>query len=307
MRFLVLGGCGFIGSHVVDRLVAAGHDVRVVSRRGEALRGPVPGVDYLLADFREPGTLSAALAGRDCVIHAVSVTTPGTGDANPALDVSENLLPTLTLLDRMDASGVERLIYLSSGGMVYGLPQAVPIPESHPLRPTGSYGIVKTAAESYIGTYARNRGLRPVILRPSNTFGERQGRDGAQGIINTLLRKALTGGQIEIWGDGSIIRDYLDVHDLARLCAIAGESDVTGVFNAASGIGTSVRELLGLVTEISGRKLDVRFGPPRAVDVPVTVLDSSLARKVFGWAPEITLREGLARTWGWHLSAIGAR
>ena len=167
--------------------------------------------------------------------------------------------------------------------------------------------IVKTAAEFYIGSYARTRGLCPVILRPSNTFGERQGRDGAQGLVNTLLRNALTGGRIEIWGDGSVIRDYLDVRDLARFCALAGASDVTGVFNAGSGVGTSVHELLRLVAEISGRELAVRFGPQRSVDVPETVLDIALAGEVFGWAPEIVLRDGLARTLEWHRSTLGRK
>jgi UDP-glucose 4-epimerase len=300
MRLLVLGGSGFIGSHVVESLVAFGHKVRVVSRRHRTMLYSVPGVDYLQADWRDPETISAALVDCDCVIHACSATTPGTGDADPALDVSANLLPVLTLLDALAVTGVRRLIYLSSGGMVYGLPEALPVREDHPLRPLGSYGIVKMAAEGYIAAAALHRGLRPVILRPSNTYGERQGQDGSQGLVNMLLAKALGGGRVEIWGDGSMVRDHLHVHDLARLCVMSAESEATGIFNAGTGTGTSVRELIDMVSEISGRELQVRYGPERSIDVPASILDISRSREVFGWTPRITLRDGLRQTWEWQ-------
>jgi UDP-glucose 4-epimerase len=302
MRILVLGGCGFIGTHIVDWLATAGHEVRVLSRRPETLRPPVPGVDYRLADCRDGEAVSAALASCDCVIHAFSATMPGNADADPATDVSANLLPLIDLLDRMGRAGVGRLIFLSSGGMVYGVPVSQPIKEQDPLQPIGSYGIVKVAMESYITLSARNRGLRAVILRPSNVYGKRQGRDGAQGLVNTLLRRALTQDQVEIWGDGSIIKDYLNVADLARLCLLAVESNVQGVFNAGSGTGWSVRQLIGLVQEVTGRQLDVAYGLSRSVDSPSTILDVTAARQAFGWAPAIGLREGLAETWDWHLA-----
>lgn len=300
MRFLVLGGCGFIGSHVVDRLVAAGHEVSVISRRGEVFRRPVAGVEYRMADLRDPVAVGAALDGCDCVIHAFSATTPGSGDADPAFDISANLLPSLNVLDGMVAKGVRRLVFLSSGGTVYGDAGAVPTPESSPLAPICSYGIVKVAIESYIALHARNHGLLPVILRPSNTFGARHGRDGSQGLVNTVLRRVLTGETVEIWGDGSIIRDHLYVEDLARLVVLAGEGSATGVFNAGTGVGTSVRDLVDLISDVAGRRTMVRFTAQRAVDVPISVLDATRAREVLGWVPEVDLREGLERTLDWH-------
>ena len=301
MRFLVLGGCGFIGSHIVDHLLAAGHDVRVVSRRTEALRGPLTGVDYRLGDCRDAALVSAALADCDCVIHAFSATTPASGDRDPGLDVEQNLVSALTLLDQMTKAGVRRLVYLSSGGMVYGTPDLVPTPETHPQRPIGSYGIVKVAVENYIGMYARTSGLLPVILRPSNTYGERQGANGADGAVSTLMRRALTGERFEIWGDGSVVRDYLHVRDLARLCLLAAESDVTGIFNAGSGVGTSLRSLVERVTEVSGRSFDVTYGKARSVDTPVSILDIAAARAAFGWSPQVSLEDGLRATWDWQL------
>ena len=257
-----------------------------------------------MADCRDVEVVAGSLADCDCVVHAFSATTPGTGDADPSLDVAANLLPTIGLLDRMVDAGVKRLIFLSSGGMVYGMPGQLPIPEVHPLRPTNSYGIVKVAIESYIDLYARTKGLSAVILRPSNTYGVRQGRDGSQGLVNTLLRRALVGERVSIWGDGSIVRDHLHVDDLARLACLAGETEVTGVFNAGSGVGTSVRDLIDLVSEVTGRELDVQYGPQRSVDVPETVLDIARAGSAFGWRPEIGLRDGLTRTWAWHQSTL---
>lgn len=302
MRFLVLGGCGFIGSHVVDRLLETGHTVRVVARRPEALRAPLADVDYRWADCRDADVLSDALDGCDGVIHAFSATTPGSGDRNPQLDVEQNLVSALTLLDLMTKAQVRRLVYLSSGGMVYGRPEVVPTPETQPLRPLSSYGIVKVAVESYIGMYARDRGLMPVIVRPSNTYGERQGSNGADGAVSVLMRRALTGDRFEVWGDGSVVRDYLHVSDLARLCLLAAESNVTGIFNAGSGRGSSLRTLIDLVAEVSGRSFPVSYSDARSLDVPQSILDVTAAKQTFGWVPEVSLKAGLRRTWDWLLS-----
>ncbi|MFN4204591.1 MAG: NAD-dependent epimerase/dehydratase family protein [Tabrizicola sp.] len=300
MRFLVLGGCGFIGSHVVDQLVLAGHDVRIVSRRPEAARGPVQGVEYVFGDCRDAGLLATSLDGIDGVLHMFSATTPGSGNLDPKNDVEQNLLSALTLLEEMCRAGVRRLVYLSSGGTVYGHPESIPIPESHPLRPIGSYGIVKVAVESYIGLYARERGLLPAIIRPSNTYGERQGRNGAHGVVSVLMRRALAGSEFQVWGDGSLVRDYLYVGDLARLCRLAAESSLVGTFNAGSGHGTSLQTLIDHVMRISGRSFPVNCGDARTVDVPVNVLDVALAADSLGWVPETPMQEGLRLTWDWH-------
>ncbi|HLQ18032.1 MAG TPA: NAD-dependent epimerase/dehydratase family protein [Tabrizicola sp.] len=301
MRVLVLGGCGFIGSHVVDQLVANNHDVRVLARRPEAARPPVPGVEYVWGDLRDAAQVSQAVVGCDSVVHLVSATTSASGDRDPQFDVEQNLLTTLSLLDVLAKADVRRLVYLSSGGTVYGPTTVVPTSETHPLRPIGSYGIVKVAVEGYIQSFARTRGLKPIIIRPSNAYGERQGRNGADGSVSVLLRRALTGDPFEIWGDGSVVRDYLHVTDLARLCVLSAESSVTGIFNAGTGVGTSLRALVDLAAEVTGRKIQVRYAAARSVDAPVNILDIGAARDALGWSPEITLRKGLGRTWDWLL------
>lgn len=304
MRFLVLGGCGFIGSHLVDQLLVAGHAVRVIARHPEPVRAPIAEVDYRWADYRDAEVLSGALDGCDGVLHALSATTPGTGDRNPHLDVEQNLMSTLTLLDLMTKAQVRRMVYLSSGGTVYGRPEVVPTPETQPLNPISSYGIVKVAVESYIRMYARDRGLMPVIVRPSNAYGERQGVNGAEGSVSVLMRRARTGERFDVWGDGSVVRDYLHVSDLARLCVLAAESNVTGVFNAGYGAGTSLRTLIDQVAEVTGRSFPVSYGEARSLDVPVSILDVGAAKRTFGWVPKVALKDGLRRTWEWTLQHV---
>ncbi len=302
MRLVVLGGTGFIGSHVVDHLLAAGHQVCVVSRGTELFRAPLPGVTYVRADYRMPAALEPVLSGCDAVLHMVSSTVPGTADRQPQVDVADNLMALIGWMQMMLARNVRRLIYLSSGGTVYGVPEAVPIRESHPLRPINSYGIVKVAAESYIELFRRTQGLQPLVLRPSNPYGPRQGHEGTQGLVNTLMHRAVTGEQVDIWGDGSVVRDYIHVDDLAQLCVAAVESGVTGVFNAGSGIGTSVRDMIDLVETVTGRTVAKKFGPGRTVDAPVSVLDVAAAESELGWTPRVGLLDGLRATWAWHLA-----
>ncbi len=299
MKALVLGGCGFIGSHVVDALLARGSFVRVLDRSPERFRPPCPGVDYVHALFSDRMALIEALSGVDTVFHLVSTTFPGTADHDPVADVQGNLVPTLGLLQAMQSVGVRRLMYLSSGGTVYGAPDRVPVPEDHPLRPIASYGIVKTAIEHYIAMWARLGIVDAIVLRASNPYGPRQGHLGVQGIIATFLHRIRDDLPIEIWGDGKVVRDYLHVSDLADLCVRAAASAETGAVNAGSGSGHSILEIVDAMERATGRELRPVHRPGRAVDVPVSILDVSRARSLFGWQAETRLEDGLRDTWAW--------
>lgn len=304
MKTLVLGGSGFIGSHVVDALLRYGHEVRVFDRQPERFRPPVRGVDYRYGNFSDRMALIDAMAGTDVVLHLVSTTFPGTADLDPRTDVQDNLVGTISLIDSMLSLGLRRIMFLSSGGTVYGVPEAVPIPETHPLRPINSYGIVKAAIENYLDMYRRTRGLSPVVVRASNPYGPRQSHVGVQGVVSTFLRRVLAGDGIEVWGDGSVVRDYLHVADLADLCARAATSDVEGTFNGGSGLGVSVNEIISLVSDVTATEIVPIYKPGRAIDVPRSVLDVSRAETTFGWRATTGLREGMAETWGW-LQASG--
>ncbi len=299
MKVLVLGGCGFIGSHVVDQLLAQGHSVRVFDRQHERFRQPMHGVDYRIGNFGDRMAMFDALSGIDAVMHLVSTTFPGTADLDPKIDVQDNLVGSIALLDAMGRLGISRILFLSSGGTVYGIPDTVPIPETHPLRPISSYGIVKVAIESYLAMYQRTRGISPVIIRASNPYGPRQSHKGVQGVVTTFLSRMLSDEQIEIWGDGSVVRDYLHVGDLADLCARALCSDRTGPYNAGSGVGTSINDILDILRVATGRAVSPVYKPGRGLDVPRSVLDISLAKDAFGWVANTEMQNGITETWNW--------
>jgi UDP-glucose 4-epimerase len=258
LNILVIGGNGFIGSHVVDAMVAGGARVRVLDRPGSLRGDKSHAVDYRYGDFSDVAILVDALADSDLVVHLASTTVPGTADMDPIADIETNLVPSVRLLQQMRALSVERLLYLSSGGTVYGNARTVPIPEDHEREPLSSYGIVKVAIENYIGSFAARAGIKSLILRPSNPYGPRQGHIGVQGVIATFFQRMVNGEPIKIWGDGENVRDYIYIEDLVRFMTLGVERSLTGVFNVGSGQGSSVNEVLAVITEVSGITPEVK-------------------------------------------------
>ena len=245
MRALVFGGCGFIGSHVVDALIAQGHFVRVLDRQPKQSRPANSGGRILLWRLRRSnGSDRGADGGR----HGVSSGEhhfPGTANLDPKADIRDNLIDAISLLDSMVDLKVGRIVFLSSGGTVYGVPDCEPVPEDHPLRPgLTPMASVKVAMEHYLDMYRKLRGVSSVVLRASNPYGPRQAHSGVQGVISTFLKRVHDGEAIEISGDGSVVRDYLHVIDLAALCVSAAVSDCVGPFNAGSGEGRSLNQIL---------------------------------------------------------------
>ncbi len=299
MKVLVLGGCGFIGSHLVNGLLAAGHKVRVFDRAPELYRAPLAKVDYRFGDFADAPLLAEALEGMEVVYHLISTTVPSTSNLDPIADVQGNLINTLRLLQLLVQKNIPKIVFLSSGGTVYGIPETVPIPESHPLRPICSYGVVKVAIENYLQMFHQLHGLEYVVLRASNTYGERQGHAGVQGVIGTFMGKMLAGEPIEIWGDGKVVRDFIYVGDLAELCVLAGPLEVSGTYNVGSGVGYSINEIIATLTMVTHRSIESIYKVGRGYDVPEVVLDIAQAAKVFGWHPNINLECGIECTWRW--------
>lgn len=298
-RTLVIGGCGFIGSHIVDKLLARGHLVRVLDMRAELYRLPLPGVEYLTGSFCDEVSLKVALQDVDAVVHTASTTVPSTANLNPIYDVETNLISTIRLLQMMRDREIKRLVFLSSGGTVYGIPQVDTVPEDHPQNPISSYGIVKLAIERYLHMEQHLHGLEYVALRASNPYGPRQGQAGLQGIIGTYLWKISQGEQIEVWGDGSIVRDFIHVQDLAELAALTVEAPICGFFNAGSGRGTSVNQIVGLTAKVTGRDLRPLYKPGRGFDVPRIILDITRIRQATNWSPVTPLEDGLRDSWNW--------
>lgn len=304
MRALLIGGSGFIGSHVLDELLRQGAEVRVYARQPEPFRPTPPEVEFRLGAFHDTASLAEALVDVDVVFHLVSTTVPSTSTMDPVADIEGNLINTVRLLQLMRAAEVRRIVYLSSGGTVYGIPQQDPVPESHPLRPINPYGIVKVAIENFLLMEQQLRGLQPLILRASNPYGPRQGHSGVQGIIGTYLWKLARDEEVQLWGDGSVVRDFIDVRDLARLCVAGVQSGLCGVYNAGSGTGASMAGIIEAIEKVAGRQLRLVRKPARGFDVPRVVLDMTAARQDFGWQPAIGLEEGIRDAWDWVRSRL---
>lgn len=302
MKVLVLGGNGFIGSHVVDALLEVGHKVRIFDHFDNHYRTRLTGVEYVLGSLDDVFLVTEALADIDVVFHGLSTTVPSTSNLDPIADVRSNLINTLLLLQLMVQKNIPKIVFLSSGGTVYGIPDAVPIPESHPLRPICSYGVVKVAIENYLFMFHQLHGLEYVVLRESNPYGERQGHVGVQGVIGSFMAKILAGEPIEIWGDGSVVRDFIYVGDLAELCVLAIQSKKSGTYNAGSGVGHSINEIVSAFVEVTGQAIAPIYRPGRGYDVPSVVLDIMGAKSTFEWSPKIDLRDGIERSWRWARS-----
>ena len=299
MNCLVLGGNGFIGSHLVDALLAAGSTVRVYDRGPEKYREPLKGVQYFTGEFADTALLGEALTSVDVVYHLISTTVPSTSNLDPYNDISSNLINTVRLLDLMRLQKVPKIVYLSSGGTVYGIPQFSPIRETHTLRPISSYGAVKVAIENYLHIYKHLHGLEYVVLRASNPYGPRQGHLGVQGVIGTYLQRINSGQPIEVWGDGSVVRDYIFIDDLVSLCVSAGQAEKEGVFNAGSGTGYTITEIVQVVTSVCESSVEVVFKDGRSFDVPRSILDITKAIEILEWQPTVTIEDGVMQAWRW--------
>ena len=302
-RCLVLGGKGFIGSHLVDRLVDMGFSVRVFDRPADSGDKGVEfkdGVEVYKGDFINESDLSDALEEVDYVFHLISTTTPRTSTDNPVYDIETNLVGTLRLLNFIKKSRNIKLIFVSSGGTVYGIPSFTPIPETHSTQPICSYGVCKLTIENYLNAYNHLYGLDYTVLRVSNPFGERQNPKAIQGAIPVFLLKILENQKISIWGDGSVSRDFIYISDVIDALVLVMEKKlVHKVFNIGSGIATSLNDLIKIMKNVTGYLPEVEYLPARDFDVPVNYLDISQAYSEFGWTPKSSLTEGLKKTWSW--------
>lgn len=303
MKCVIFGGGGFIGSAIADRLLRDGHALRIFERprvlpyRSFTSNEPV---EWITGDMLSTHDVGAAIDGMDVVLHLVSSTLPKSSNDDMVYDVQSNLVSTLQLLNLMVAKQVRRIVFISSGGTVYGRPQYTPIDEQHPTNPVVSYGITKLAIEKYLLMFEAMHGIKANILRVANPYGERQRVETAQGAVGVFLHRALLGQPIEIWGDGSTTRDYLHISDVADAFARAVCHDgQSSVFNISSGTGTTLNQLLAVLEETLGRSIERHYLPGRAFDVPVSVLSNALARRELGWEPRASLRDGIGRTAEW--------
>jgi len=296
VRVLVTGGAGFIGSHVVDRLLADGHAVDVIDNLATGRRERVPGAVRLhvcdLRDARLDAVVAAAQPGT--VVHVAAQAAVSRSVADPRFDASVNVLGTIALLEVCRRAGVRRVVYTSTGGAAYGDTDVLPTPEDHPLRPASPYGVSKTTAERYLECWAGLTGGRALTLRLANVYGPRQDPAGEAGVIAIFSSRLLAGDPCLVNGDGEQTRDYVYA------------SDVAGVANIGTGAETTVSELYRRLARLTGVSRAAEHGPARPGEQRRSVLDAARAKALLGWTATVSLDEGLMKTVTWFQEELRA-
>jgi len=295
---LILGGCGFLGSHLVDGLLNNDYEVVVFDKVNvdtKNISNNLNKISLIKGDFTNKNDLQKAIRDIDYIFHFIGTTLPQSSTQNPIYDIETNVISTINLLEIAKSANVRRVIFASSGGTIYGIPQKVPIPEDHPTNPICAYGISKLMIEKYLHLYYQLYGLNYVSLRFSNAYGERQDPDKSQGVIAVFLGKIMRGDPLIIWGNGKVVRDYIYIKDIVNACLKAMNSKQTKyhIFNIGSGNGISLNELIEIMRKCAGKEIKVKYAQGRKIDVPINILDTTLAKKVFGWKPKVLIEQGI--------------
>jgi len=294
---LVLGGGGFIGSHISEQLLLQGHQVTVFERPGtscENLQHIKEHIKIINGDFMQETNFVSLLHNVDWVFHLVCTTLPA--NENVVSDIGENVIPTIKLLEACREVKVKKIIFISSGGTVYGPSEMHYMSETHPTDPVCAYGVQKLMIEKYLHLYHYLYGLDYAVLRVANPYGDRQNPFKPQGVIGVFLAQALLGRSIEIWGDGSVARDFLYVLDVAKAAVRVAEYEgVEKIFNIGSGKAYSLNTVIGCIEKVLDTKVNKNYLQGRKQDVPFNLLDIAKAKRELGWNPEVELADGIER------------
>jgi UDP-glucose 4-epimerase len=301
MRILVTGGAGFIGSHIVDQCVAAGHEVAVVdnlwSEGGGKEQNLNPGAHFYRADITDEATLRSIfdevkpqIVSHQAAQHSVAISTK-----YPQLDAKVNVLGLLNVLSNCTRVGTRKIIFASSGA-TYGTPASLPITEETPQRPESPYGITKMVAEHYLRYWHEANGLNYTALRYGNVYGPRQDPNGEAGVIAIFAKRFLNHESVRIDWDGEQKKDYVYVEDVARANVLAMERGDNDIFCIGTGHGTSVNEIYRILAEITGYKPEIVRSPKRPGDIYLAYFDCRKAEEKLGWKPQVSIREGIEKT-----------
>lgn len=297
-RILLIGGGGFLGSRLARRLCAEGHQVEILVR--DHGRPAPSGFTVHAGGLGNVALLRRILPSFNVVFHLASGTTPGVSGRDPSLEAELNIFPTLRFLEAFQAHPDIHLVFVSSGGTVYGNPATNPVSEDAPLAPLSYYGAGKVALETFMTANARNQKGRLTILRPSNLYGPGQPHYLGFGVIRTMLQHLLDGTTMQIWGNGEAIRDFIYIDDLVDACSLALRGPKTnGIYNVGSGIGCSLKQLIEIVRTACRKELRIEYRAGRKIDVRAVVLDSSRLRTAVGWQPRVPIEAGIRQTWEW--------
>ncbi|MEA2724391.1 MAG: UDP-glucose 4-epimerase [Gemmatimonadales bacterium] len=307
-RVLVTGGAGFIGSHIAEAYLREGWEVVVLDDLSRGQESNVPkGARFVRADIRSPEARQTIATGRFDVLnhHAAQIDVRVSVD-RPSFDSHINVVGFVNLLEGAGEGGVKRVIFASSGGVVYGDPAVIPTPETAPKLPISPYGVSKLAGEYYMRALAALRGFQGIPLRYANVFGPRQDPKSEAGVVSIFVSRLLAGQPLTIFGDGRQTRDYVFVKDVARANVLAASVAMSRnddfdapAFNIATSVQRNVLDLAASVGQVLGRKPEIEFDQPRPGELLRSALDVSKAKKVLGWTPQYVFEDGLRELVDW--------
>ncbi|BDS15240.1 NAD-dependent epimerase/dehydratase family protein [Aureispira anguillae] len=304
-KVFVTGGTGFMGSHIVELLLQQGHDITVLTSSSSIhpnIQHLQTKINIVRGNFGNYQLVLQALKQTDIIIHIAWTTVPKTASENPIYDAQSNIIGSIHLLEAAVQAKVKKVIFVSTGGALYGVPLYTPIDEQHPIRPISAYGISKMAFERYLHFFYQNKGLDYSIFRIANAYGTRQNLTKNQGVIGIWLQKIMQNQTIEIWGDGEVVRDYVYVTDVAQ--SIVNSLEYKGtpkIFNIGSGLGYSLNEILAVCKKVSQKNPNINYLEGRSFDVPVNILSIQRAQQILNWQPEVSIETGIEQTWNWLL------
>ncbi|TKB26464.1 NAD-dependent epimerase/dehydratase family protein [Desulfopila sp. IMCC35006] len=307
---LLLGGAGFVGRALTARLKALNKEYYIL---GRGVRGGLakPSEEHHIASLDNTQVLKVLLPRCRVVVHLASDTTPGVSALQPAFEAMSNLLPSLRFLEILQGYSHISLVYVSTGGAIYGDSHAEKISEDTHSAPLSYYGAGKAAFEKFIHAYTKQTGNGAIILRPSNFYGPGQPYRPGFGIIPTIFHHLSARKTMEVWGDGETVRDYLYLEDFLDCCIRVIDqfnvNDRAAIYNVGSGEGRSLNTLFSMIESISGNRVERKYRPTRAVDVNRVVLDSSRIQNDYSWKPKTDLYSGLSKAWTWYQTCITAK
>lgn len=301
MRVALIGGAGFIGSAIASKLKLAKIDFSIydTAERLDKNKNILPGHHGKVFEYPCTSNLRTIFAGYYSVIHLAWTTEPASSMKSIVYDARTNIAPSVAIIQAAIDAGVKRFIFSSSGGTVYGVPQTLPVKENHIKEPICAYGVSKLSVEKYLSLYSKRSGFKGISLRLGNPYGAYQLRGTSVGLIARYLNLLKNKQPLEVWGDGSIIRDYIYIDDAAQafVCAIDEPGLLAGAYNIGSGIGRSINEIIKSVFEVTGSEVPVHYKPGRPYDVPAIVLDATNYKSQTSWFAKTGLKDGIKQMW----------
>lgn len=306
-KVLVTGGAGFIASHIADAFIGAGDEVHVLDDLSSGLQKNIPAqARFKEYDIRGDGARSyLRQLDPDVIVHAAAQISVRTSMSNPRYDVEVNVAGIVNMLQAFAGKRLPYIVFLSTGGAIYGEQEKFPAPEDHPIRPTSVYGLSKRVSEMYLDFWGREYGLSYVVLRLANIYGPRQNPHGEAGVVAIFAQKLLEDEQAVIFGSGEQTRDFVYVADVVSAVMAASAERISGIFNIGTGVETSVNQLYGMMCGALGSKPEAQYAPARSGEQLRSCISSAAAKAKFGWAPGHSIMDGIRLTCEWFRKEQG--